>query len=124
MAVLDNVYKVRCLCDCQNEEFENETQEKKKQEQVEKFQRLQQGSILGKKYADTTFANTDIDRSNSFLQAMARCQKYCEAYKECFKKGYGIYFYGSWGGVGAHLMACMINDLNKKKYALHFDKLF
>ena len=49
MAVLDNVYKVRCLCDCQNEEFENETQEKKKQEQVEKFQRLQQGSILGKK---------------------------------------------------------------------------
>lgn len=114
IAVLDNVYKVRCLCECQSEEVDKEIEENKKQEQIEKFERLQQGSILGKKYADTTFSNTDIDRSNSFLQAMARCQKYCEAYNECFKKGYGIYFYGACGVGKTHLMACMINDLNKK----------
>lgn len=114
ISVLDGVYKVRCLCECQSEEIDKELEDKKKQEQIEKFQRLQQGSILGKKYKDTTFANTDIDRGNSFLQAMARCQKYCEAYKECYKSGYGIYFYGSCGVGKTHLMACMINDLNKK----------
>ena len=75
ISVLDGVYKVRCLCECQSEEIDKELEDKKKQEQIEKFQRLQQGSILGKKYKDTTFANTDIDRGNSFLQAMARCQK-------------------------------------------------
>lgn len=114
ITILDNEFKVRCICKCQNEKLEKEIEERKKQEQIEKFESLQQGSILGDKYKNTFFNNTDIDRSNSFLQAMARCQKYCDIYKDCFKNGYGIYFYGNCGVGKTHLMACMINELNKK----------
>lgn len=114
ISILCGSYKVKCLCKCQSEQIEIDILNEKKQEQIQKFESLQQGSILGEKYKHITFGNTDIERSNSFLQAMARCQKYCDIYKECYKNGYGIYFHGDCGVGKTHLMACMINELNKK----------
>lgn len=114
ICILEEDFKVRCLCSCQNEILEKEIAEKKKLERIEKFRELQKGSIIGDKYKKSNFSNIDIDRSKSFLQAMARSKKYCDIYEDCLKNGYGIYFYGACGVGKTHLMACMINELNKK----------
>lgn len=67
-------------------------------------------SLLGKRYLDVSFGASDVG-SESFNNALERCQKYCENCGTCSAEGYGIYLFGDCGVGKTHLMACMVNDL-------------
>lgn len=105
------VKRVRIICKCQKEKIEQQKLQKQKEQDYATYQDLKQQSLLGKRYIDVSFKNTNTNGNQSFLKAYNRCLKYCNAYKECYDNGYGIYLYGVCGCGKTHLMACMVNKL-------------
>ena len=85
--------RVRVICSCEQKEIERQEKLKQQQQQIEKFKKLQETSLIGSRYYNVNFENTDLSVGNSFKNAYNRCKKYCENYKECLANGYGIYLY-------------------------------
>ena len=111
------VMQVRIMCDCQRKKAKEEREMLLREEQYFKFQRLLEASLLGRRYTNVTFDNTDLNVDASFVNAYERCRRYCENVTECLDKGYGIYLLGNCGCGKTHLMACMVNELSKKLVA-------
>ena len=120
----DGNIKVRCICKCQAEVRDKEMEQQKLIEEQVKFKKLQEASLLGERYHNVTFENTDLDRNESFITAYNRCKKFCENRKEVLDKGYGMYLWGSSGSGKTHLMACMVNELTSNYVPCLFTNFF
>lgn len=114
---LDTIGYVRCICKCQTKEKIKQEQEEFRESQIRKYRELQKSTLLGKKYFNATFENTDTNIGESFKNAFNRCKKYCENSKFVFEQGLGIYLFGNSGLGKTHLFACMINELTRQGYS-------
>ena len=109
-----NDRRFRIICSCEQKRKDEEKQRQKQEEYMQRFKTLKEMSLLGKRYSNCKFENTNLDNAdNSFIVAFNRCQAYCEKAHLVYNEGYGIYLYGDSGGGKTHLMACMINRLSK-----------
>lgn len=115
---------VRCVCQCQEEAQQEKARQEKLKEEHAKFKQLQEASLLGERYHNVTFANTDLKRDDSFVTAFNRCKKFCENRQIVLEKGYGMYLWGSSGGGKTHLMACMVNELSMNYMPCLFTNFF
>lgn len=117
-------YSFNVMCKC---EQEKQGKEKKQQEMLDKLRRIEKLkslSLLGERYKNVTFENTQTGVSTSFDVAFNRCKKYCEVYEQVLKNGYGIYLFGDKGVGKTHLTACMANYLISKCVPVLFTNLF
>ena len=117
-------YSFNVMCKC---EQEKQDKEKKQQEMLDKLRRIEKLkslSLLGERYKNVTFENTQTGVSTSFDVAFNRCKKYCELYEKTVKSGYGIYLFGDKGVGKTHLTACMANYLISKCVPVLFTNLF
>lgn len=108
---------VRCICECQAQARDRElelSRQKEKQRIVDKIKRT---SLLGDKYKNVTFANTD-KTNNEFIKIFNRCEKYCKVAREVLDRGIGIYLFGNKGTGKSHLTACMANELMDNYYSV------
>lgn len=105
--------KVRCLCKCQDEARKKEEEEREHKNTLKRIESLRRASLLGEQYKDVSFANTDL-YSAKYAAIFARCEKYCQVYKEVLKKGHGIYLFGDAGVGKTHIAACIANELMSK----------
>ena len=115
---------VRCICHCQKAEFDRQEESKRQYDEMIKFKKLQDASLLGERYYEVTFDKTDLNRDESFVTAYNRCKKYCENRKQVQEHGYGIYLWGNSGSGKTHLMACMVNELTKNFVPCLFTNFF
>lgn len=117
-------YSFRIMCKC---EQEKQNKEKKQQEVLDKLRRIEKLkslSLLGERYKNVTFENTQTGVSSSFDIAFNRCKKYCEVYEKVIENGYGIYLFGDKGVGKTHITACMANYLISKCVPVLFTNLF
>ena len=98
-------------CKCMKEAEQKQKEEEEYKLKMQKLNRLRSASLLGERYKDATFTNTDTSTSGDFLKAYVRCKKYCEIADEVLENGYGIYLYGNSGTGKTHLTACICNEL-------------
>lgn len=105
--------RVRVVCSCMQAKRKQEEEQQRKIELLEKYKKLQKQSLLGERYLNVSFDNTDMNVDMSFVKAHLRCKKFCENHAECLKNGYGMYLFGNCGSGKTHLMACMVNELTK-----------
>lgn len=120
----DGQFKARCICKCQAEERDNKQQQQELIDRQVKFKKLQEASLLGERYHNVTFENTDLNRNESFITAYNRCKKFCENRNIVLEKGYGMYLWGESGSGKTHLMACMVNELTKNFAPCLFTNFF
>ncbi len=99
------------MCECMKEAERKKKEDEAYKEKMQKLNRLRSASLLGERYKDATFANTDTSVSGDFVKAYERCKKYCEIAEEVLKNGYGMYLYGNSGTGKTHLTACICNEL-------------
>ena len=98
-------------CECMKEKERKEKEQKEYIKKMQMLDRLRSASLLGERYANTTFENTDKTVGGDFLKALDRCKKYCEVADISLENGYGIYIYGNSGTGKTHLTACICNEL-------------
>lgn len=108
--------KVNCLCKCQEEERNAQNAIEEEKRKRARIQELIKKSLLGTRYLNATFENTETGFNPSFDEAYKRCKKFCEVAPEVCQKGYGIYMFGEKGTGKTHLTACMVNELTANLY--------
>lgn len=111
-------------CKCAREAEQKAIEYKKYIAKMEKLEGLRSASLLGERYKDTTFANTDTTVGGDFMKAYTRCRKYCEISNEVLQNGYGIYIYGNSGTGKTHLTACICNELLNNFHQCLFTNFF
>lgn len=112
------------VCECMKEEERREKEREAQQEKLRKLDKLRGASLLGERYKDTTFDNTDLNRPADFQKAFERCRKFCQIADQALEQGYGIYLYGESGTGKTHLTACMCNELMSKMHQCLFTNFF
>lgn len=80
---------------------------------------LRKKSLLGKRYKDVTFDNTEIT-SEEFQEVFSRMRKYCSVADIVLSRGIGVYIYGDKGRGKTHLTACMVNELTNRLHSVLF----
>ncbi len=108
---------VRCICKCQAEARDREEELERQKERLRIVDKIKRASLLGEKYKDVTFANTEKP-TPEFTKIYNRCKRYCEVAREVLDKGIGIYLFGSKGAGKSHLTACMANELMNNYYSV------
>lgn len=99
------------MCKCQ-EEAEQKAKEKEEYDRkMRMLDKLRSASLLGERYRNATFDNTDLSVGGEFEKAFHRCRKFCEIADKALEEGYGIYLYGNSGTGKTHLTACICNEL-------------
>ncbi len=111
---------VRCICDCQAKAQEEEIRKEEELKRLKEVEKLKVASLMGDRYKNVSFANTEIGHNNSFDTAFIRCKRYCEVSREVLKKGLGIYIYGSTGSGKTHLTSCIANELMNQMFQVVF----
>ena len=114
----------RVMCKCEQLKYEKEKNQKQMLEKMRRIEKLKKLSLLGERYKNVTFENTEVGLNSSFDVAFGRCKKYCELHDEVIKNGYGIYLFGDKGVGKTHLTACMANYLLSKCIPVLFTNLF
>ena len=99
------------MCKCMREAEQKEKEKDEYNRKMQMLDRIRSASLLGERYKDTTFANTDLSVGGEFEKAFHRCRRYCEIADDALEKGYGIYIYGNSGTGKTHLTACICNEL-------------
>lgn len=108
---------VRCICKCQAKKLKKEQELERQKEKQRIVDKIKRTSLLGDKYRDVSFNNTDINNEN-FKKIFARCKKYCEVAGQVLDKGIGIYLFGNKGTGKSRLTACMANELMENYYTV------
>lgn len=108
---------VRCICRCQAEARDREREIEKQQEKQRRIDKIKQTSLLGDKYKDVSFSNTDTS-NDDFYKIYIRCKRYCEVAPKVLEKGIGIYLFGTKGTGKSRLTACMANELMNNYYTV------
>ena len=98
-------------CKCRKEQIKQEEEREEKIKKQRQIDRLRKASLLGEKYREALFENTETTHSKEFATIYGRCKKYCEVAEAVLKKGVGIYLFGTKGTGKSRLTACMGNEL-------------
>lgn len=98
-------------CQCMRETKQKAREQEEYNRKMSVINNLRSASLLGERYKDTTFENTDVSVGGDFLKAYNRCKRFCEVADTSLKHGYGIYIYGASGTGKTHLTACICNEL-------------
>lgn len=80
---------------------------------------LKKNSLIGKRYKDVAFNNTEIT-SEEFQEVFNRMRKYCSVADIVLSRGIGVYLYGDKGRGKTHLTACMVNELTNRLHSVLF----
>ena len=112
------------LCECMKEEARKKEEQEEQAYKQAQLDRLRGASLLGDRYKDTTFDNTDLSRPEDFQRAFQRCRKYCQIPDQALEHGYGVYIYGDSGTGKTHLTACMCNALMSQMKQCLFTNFF
>lgn len=115
---------VRCLCECQSIERDEEERKEKELARMLELEKLRSASLIGERYKNTYFSKTEIGHNPTFDHAFNRCKKYCEVADKVLAEGMGIYLFGDTGTGKTHLTACMVNELINKRYQVLFTNFF
>ena len=99
------------MCRCMEERKRKAEEEEERQNKMQRLDKLRSASLMGERYKDTTFDNTDLSVGEDFQKAFSRCKKFCEIADTALDNGYGIYIYGNSGSGKTHLTACICNEL-------------
>lgn len=99
------------MCRCKADQVKKEEEQIKLIKKQTRILELRKQSLLGSKYQDATFDNTETAHSTEFAKIHSRCKKYCEVADEVLKSGTGIYLFGPNGTGKSRLTACMGNRL-------------
>lgn len=113
-------FKVRCLCQCQAEAQKRAEAEEKERERQREIEKYQKASLIGERYRNVRFEDTETGHNATFDAAYIRCQKYCDVADKVLSDGLGIYLYGDKGTGKTHLTACMANALIRKRKQVLF----
>lgn len=112
--------RVRCLCKCQTLKRDEEERKFYQQQRLAELDRLKEASLIGERYKNVTFSNTNLEDNKDFNNAYARCKRYCEVSQQVYEEGMGIYLYGNSGTGKTHLTSCMANELMEQGYQVLF----
>lgn len=116
--------KVSCICKCDVERLKKEEEESEKFKRKIEIEKLRINSLLGERYKNVSFENTETNVNKTFDIAFNRCRKYCDISSEVLSKGYGIYIWGDKGTGKTRLTACMANNLIQKNHSVLFTNFF
>lgn len=105
-------------CQCRKEQLKQEQEHEEKIKKQRQIERLRKASLLGERYKDALFENTETSHSREFAVIYNRCRRYCELADAVLKKGTGIYLFGSKGTGKSRLTACMGNELMRNYYTV------
>ena len=119
--VFDKRMPVPCKCMKEAEQKNKDRDEYNRKMQV--IDKLRTASLMGERYKNTTFENTEIV-GGDFEKAFMRCHKYCDIADEALANGYGIYIYGNSGTGKTHLTACICNKLIDTYHQCLFTNFF
>lgn len=122
MVVLQD-FKTRCLCLCQSKKRDEEFVNKRKAEEFEKIKNLKASSLMAEKYMTASFDNTDLNRPQSFLNALSRGKKFCMNWKNVSECGAGMFLYGNKGTGKTYITACIANYLMDRLVPVHMTNL-
>lgn len=109
--------KVRCICKCQEEKREQEAEEERRKDRLERVKRLKSASLLGERYKNVSFENSSVQDAK-YEAVFNRCKKYTEVADQVLNRGIGIYLYGKSGVGKSHITACMANKLMEGFYTV------
>jgi DNA replication protein DnaC len=105
-------------CKCRKEKEEAEKEREKLLKKQARITALRNASLLGARYSNATFENTETEHSIDFAKIYNRCQRYCEVADAVLKNGTGIYLFGTKGTGKSRLTACMGNKLMQNNYTV------
>ena len=117
---------VGCACSCKQKEIaERDAKEKQLKDKLY-IRELKRVSLIGTKFKDVSFENTETDHSAKFKEVYNRCIKYCQIADTALKQGIGIYLYGDKGTGKSRLTACIANSLLEQGHSTlytNFDEI-
>ncbi len=98
----DKTFVARCSCKCQ-------TEEREKQERLERFKERQKGANLDARYRELFFKDAVITENN--VAAFEKCRNYLIHAAEVREQNIGLYIYGDNSTGKTFLAACLCNEL-------------
>ncbi len=107
-----------CLCKCQKANFDEQQARFESQQLSIKIEKTRFLSLLGKRYQNVNFDNSELDSQN--IEIYSKVKDYAEHYEEMLNKGLGFYIYGKNGVGKTHLLACLCNYLIEHAQACCF----
>lgn len=105
-------------CKCKQEQLQQEKEREEKMKKALKIKELRDASLLGEKYRNAFFENTETSHSAEFKAIYDRCRRYCEIAEDVLINGIGIYLFGTNGTGKSRLTACMGNELMENGYTV------
>ena len=105
-------------CECRKQELKKAEEMQEKIQKQRRIQELRDSSLLGKRYSDALFENTETSHSEDFKKIYDRCRRYCEIADDILVNGIGIYLFGTNGTGKSRLTACMGNELMNNGYTV------
>jgi DNA replication protein DnaC len=105
-------------CRCRKEQMQKEEELRERIKKQTKIKELRDASLLGERYKDALFVNTETSHSADFKGIYDRCERYCEIADDVLVNGIGIYLYGTNGTGKSRLTACMGNELMSNGYTV------
>ena len=96
-------------CKCREERNRKEEELRERMKKQHRIAELRTQSLLGSRYKDATFDNTETSHSTDFAKIHSRCKRYCEVADAVLREGTGIYLFGTNGTGKSRLTACMGN---------------
>jgi DNA replication protein DnaC len=112
------------MCKCEEAKQAAEEELQKQRQKSERIKNLKSLSLLGRRYENAAFENSEIGMNPSFDTALNHCKKYCENFRQMLETGQGIYIYGEFGVGKTHLTACIVNELMTNFVPVLFTNLF
>lgn len=103
-------------CKCRKEEMQKEKELQERIQKQTRIKELRNASLLGERYKDASFENTETSHSAEFRAIYDRCRKYCDVADKV--NGVGIYLFGTNGTGKSRLTACMGNELMENGYTV------
>ena len=117
----DNLFAIRGLCKCQEEQRLKEQQMELKQKRMLEFNNRQKLSLLGERYKNIMFRDATITQSNVAIYNKAR--NYVQKSDVVLNNNIGLYIYGDNSSGKTFLTACMCNELVWKGYRCVYTNL-
>lgn len=102
----DRTQTVRCLCPCQQAHLDNQRQQLRMQEELDRFARLRSAAMRDPALRKCTFASSGYSSA-----AMEIAERYVAQWPRMQENGMGLLFWGSVGTRKTYIAACIANAL-------------
>ncbi len=100
---------VPCQCRCQQEAEEKRKAKERYQEEMIRFQRQRDASLMDRKYREAGFGVYQVTDNNKRALSVAR--QYVQKFDQMYESNQGIIFYGPVGTGKSYTSACIANAL-------------